>query len=111
MKLIDKDSLVAELKRRKEEEVSYDEDGKSFASYADRIHYSVLDSIQDFLDTIEVKEVDLKKESLTWEDIPELLSISEQLKTSWWFMDRTKEIGTQAFWEEVLKRFKAQKGE
>ena len=53
---------MAELKRRKEEEVSYDEDGKSFASYADRIHYSVLDSIQDFLDTIEVKEVDLKKE-------------------------------------------------
>lgn len=26
-------------------------------------------------------------------------------------VDRTKEIGTQVFWEEVLKRFKAQKGQ
>ena len=50
---------------------------------------------------------------LTWEDIPEILMISEQLKTSWWFRDneQTKQIGTQVFWEEVLKRFKAQKGE
>ena len=47
---------------------------------------------------------------LTWEDIPEILRISEQLKTSWWFRDneQTKQIGTQVFWEEVLKRFKEQ---
>ena len=45
---------------------------------------------------------------LTWEDIPKILSIS--LKTSWWFRDneQTKQIGTQVFWEEVLKQFKAQ---
>lgn len=45
---------------------------------------------------------------LTWEDIPEIFRISEQLKTSWWFRDneQTKLIGTQVFWEEVLKRFK-----
>jgi hypothetical protein len=45
---------------------------------------------------------------LTWEEIPEILRISEQLKTSWWFRDneQTKQIGTQVFWEEVLKRFK-----
>ena len=49
---------------------------------------------------------------LTWEDIPKIFSISEQLKTIWWFRDdeQTKKIGTQVFWEEVLKRFKAQKG-
>lgn len=48
---------------------------------------------------------------LTWEDIPEILHICEQLKTSWWFRDneQTKQIGTQVFWEEVLKRFKAMK--
>ena len=48
---------------------------------------------------------------LTWEDIPEILRISEQLKTSWWFRDneQTKQIGTQVFWEEVLKRFKERK--
>ena len=55
-------------------------------------------------------EKDLK---LTWEDIPEIFRISEQLKTSWWFRDneQTKKIGTQVFWEEVLKRFKERKGE
>ena len=38
---------------------------------------------------------------LTWEDIPEIFRISEQLKTSWWFRDNelTKKIGTQVFWE------------
>ena len=48
---------------------------------------------------------------LTWEDIPEIFKISEQLKTSWWFRDneQTKQIGTQIFWEEVLKRFKENK--
>ena len=59
---ISKSALVAEIERRKEEEVSYDEDSKSFASYSDQIHYSVLDSIQDFIDTLEVKEVYLEKE-------------------------------------------------
>ena len=46
---------------------------------------------------------------LGWEDIPKIFSISEQLKTSWWFRDneQTKLIGTQVFWEEVLKRFKS----
>ena len=55
-------------------------------------------------------EKDLK---LTWEDIPKIFSISEQLKTSWWFRDneQTKLIGTQVFWEEVLKRFKEQRHE
>lgn len=52
-------------------------------------------------------------DALTWEDIPKILSICENLKTSWWFRDneQTKKIGKQPFWEEVLKRFKAQKGE
>ena len=49
-----------------------------------------------------------KDNELTWEDIPEIFRISEELKTSWWFRDneQTKLIGTQTFWEEVLKRFK-----
>lgn len=57
--LIDKDALVAEIERRKNEEVDYDEDSKNFASYADHIHYSTLDSMEDFINTLEVKEVDL----------------------------------------------------
>ena len=62
MKLIDKDALVAEIERKKEEEVNYDDNSKDFASYADHIYYSALDSMQDFINTLEVKEVDLEKE-------------------------------------------------
>ena len=49
--------------------------------------------------------------TLTWEDIPKIFQISEELKTIWWFRDneQTKLIGTQVFWEEVLKRFKEMK--
>ena len=50
---------------------------------------------------------------LTWEDIPKIFQISEELKTSWWFRDneQTKLIGTQIFWEEVLRRFNKQRKE
>ena len=50
---------------------------------------------------------------LSWEDIPKIFQISEELKTSWWFRDneQTKLIGTQTFWEEVLKRFNKQRKE
>lgn len=63
-----------------------------------------------FLEGYRQAEKDLE---LTWEDIPKILSISEQLKTSWWFRDneQTKQIGTQVFWEEVLKKFKDLKNE
>ena len=55
---IDKSALVAEIEKRKKEEVNYDENG-GFASWADHNHYSTLDSIQDFLNTLEIKDVDL----------------------------------------------------
>ena len=65
--LIDKSALVAEIEKRKEEEVNYDENG-GFASWADHNHYSTLESIEDFLDTLEVKEVDLEKEINAYRD-------------------------------------------
>lgn len=52
---IDKDALVAEIKKRQKEEVFYDEDG-SFASWADQKHYSTLESINNFINTLEVKD-------------------------------------------------------
>jgi len=58
---IDKDALIAEIEKRQKEEVFYDEDG-SFASWADQNHYSTLVSIKNFINTFEVKEVDLEKE-------------------------------------------------
>lgn len=64
-------------------------------------------SDKDLEIAIENFEVE-KNLALTWEDIPKIFQISEELKTSWWFRDneQTKLIGTQVFWEEVLKRFK-----
>ncbi len=58
---IDKDTLLTEIERRQKEEVFYDEDG-SFASWADQNHYFTLESIKNFIDTIEVKDVNLKEE-------------------------------------------------
>jgi hypothetical protein len=62
----------------------------------------------NYIKGYEQAEKDLE---LTWEDIPKIFQISEELKTSWWFRDneQTKKIGTQIFWEEVLKRFKEQR--
>lgn len=54
-------------------------------------------------------DLEEKDFELTWEDIPDILLICEKLKTSWWFRDEKKKIGTQVFWEEALKRFKEQK--
>lgn len=56
MQYINKADLIAEIERRQEEEVSLDEDG-SFASYADDDHYSTLESIKNYIDTLEVLEV------------------------------------------------------
>lgn len=52
---IDKDALVAEIEKRQKEEVFYDEDG-SFASWSDQNHYSTLESINNFINTLEVKD-------------------------------------------------------
>lgn len=59
MQLIDKAAVIAEIERKKDEEVDYDESSGNFASYADQIHYSALDSIENFINTLEVKEVNL----------------------------------------------------
>ena len=59
MKLIDKDALLAEIERKQKEEVSYYENG-SFASWSDENHYFTLEDIKSFIDTLEVKDVDLK---------------------------------------------------
>jgi hypothetical protein len=59
MELIDKDTLVGEIEKRQKEEVFYNEDG-SFASWADQNHYFILESIKNFINTLEVKWVDLE---------------------------------------------------
>ena len=55
MKLIDKDALVAEIERIKKEECPTD-------SYEGRCKLLWFEQFLSFLDTLEVKEVDLEKE-------------------------------------------------
>ena len=71
--------------------------------------YEPYDVIWAYKEGYHQAEKDLE---LTWEDIPKIFQISEELKTSWWFRDneQTKQIGTQVFWEEVLKRFNKEGG-
>lgn len=110
--LIDKDAVVAEIERRKDEEIDYDESSGNFASYADQIHYSALDSVENFINTLEVKEVDLEKSArhyLLHEHLSPLNNILHQadLKTE---MQYHKDIESafKAGYEFCLK---VQKGE
>lgn len=52
---ISKSTIVAEIEKRQKEEVFYDADG-SFASWADQYRYSILESIKNFIDHLEVAE-------------------------------------------------------
>ena len=60
MKLIDKDALVAEIERLKEQDYPCDTFEESTG------YYNALDEITTFLNTLEVKEVDLEKETDKW---------------------------------------------
>ena len=118
--LIDKSALVAEIERLREEK------GTFYAS-------DVLYNLEDFLDTLEVKEVDLKKEIasqyesnyedyLTYEEFADiakhffelgLLSTitEEDCKLIWNISDKIPCMREEEFFKELLKRYKAQKGE
>ena len=66
MKLIDKSALVAEIERRKSQFMSQADNFHSLGMEEKRDHFAVLasnmHSILSFIDTLEVKEVDLEKE-------------------------------------------------
>lgn len=49
-----------------------------------------------------------ERPALTWQDITTLIRLCEQVKTEWWFRDM-KGIGTQKYFEEVLRRFNEQR--
>ena len=57
---IDKSALVAEIERKKEE---YKEDYRKYGNPYDSVLYDEMEDILSFLDTLEVKEVDLDKET------------------------------------------------
>ena len=81
---IDKDALIAKIKNLYDGEI-------------DTYTRNILDRLKSNIDTLEVKEVEL-----SWEDI----KVIEKLLGFDNIIESPKE-----FYQEVLKRFKAQKGE
>ena len=71
-----------------------------------------LENVKAMINTIDSKEVDLEKENLTWEDIRELYIIFMEVDVEIEFCKTTNiKPETIGYYQEVLKRFKAQKGE
>ena len=91
---IDKSEVIAEIERRIDEEVRYDKNG-NFASWAAENYDSILNSIRDFIDTLEVREVDLEKEF-------------DKYAEKWIFDDESEVIMAKHFFELGIK---TQKGE
>lgn len=60
MELIDKEKVIEEILKRKSE--IYDEYGRIVTTQRGLVEYKVLQEMQSFLNTLEVKEVDLEKE-------------------------------------------------
>ena len=133
MKLIDKDALVVEIERRRNDYIN------SFMT--EQVY--MLNNVLDFLDTLEVKEVDLNEEiekclkrhsmlavgkkdftdlakhffelgmktsnPLTWEDIAYIEDITSTILAE--CKDKILYDTQESLFKEILKRFKAQKGE
>lgn len=110
MKLIDKDVLVAEIERRKQDAINNCGGFKSMREHeCDSCIVEQYKEMQEILDSLEVREVDLDKDCLTWKD---MLIIHRHIKDAmnkYLYAFQTVE-GQQKIYEDVLKRFKAQKG-
>jgi hypothetical protein len=95
-KYIDKDALVAEINKR------------IIAAPINNIGHQrvwAYNDVKDIINTLEVKE------SLTWEDIRELYIIFAEVDVEIEFCKTDIQAETIGYYQEVLKRFKAQKVE
>lgn len=104
---INKDIVKAELEKRKIP-FKKDIDDGVYPTYL-----CALMDFEDFIDTLEVKGVDLNNGiQLTWEDIRELYIIFAEVDVD---IELCKTADIQAetigYYQEVLKRFKELKGE
>lgn len=110
---IPKSTLVAEIEKRKKSRAKQREDMLKLQCYtlADDALTRIgeLNYIQDFLDTLEVKEMDLEKENLTPNDLSIIWVIITNLITE--LRLRINKWPGEKIFEEALKRFRAQKGE
>ena len=64
-----------------------------------------------YKENLEAKEVDLKKENLTWKDIRNLCIIFAEIDAEIEFCETDIKGETIGYYQEALKRLKAQKGE
>lgn len=102
---IDKDALVAEIERRiAAYQKNFDKADNKIARLSTDGRIQSLKEILSFLDTLEVKKADL-----TREDVSKIISIDQQVCGTMGISSYTR--NHQQAMEEVLKRFKAQKGE
>lgn len=107
-KYIEKSAVVAEIERRISENKKDIERAshKNLEDYFEGYEDALVLFKEKFLDTIEVKE------SLTWEDIRKLYIIFAEVDADIEFCKTTNiKPETIGYYQEVLKRFKAQKGE
>jgi hypothetical protein len=114
--LIDKSALVAEIEKRKQELHPTDTHKMQVGEKIDRdvlMWLNALTWVKKVIDTLEVKEVDLDNGiQLTWEDIRELYIIFAEIDVDIEFSKTTNiKPETIGYYQEVLKRFKAYKGE
>ena len=111
MKLIDKDAVVAEIERKEKYAQTLGDNAinGSMQQFYDGMK-ECCQQLSVFLDTLEVKEVDLEKESLTWED---MITIHRCIKDAMnYHLSAFQTVGgQQKVYEDILRRFKAQKGE
>ena len=99
MKLIDKDALVAEIERRKHkllDNIICESDKEWVVRTAHQLNRIIL-----FLDTLEVKEVEL-----TWMDMECIIKNYQDIMA-----EKSRVFVRVEDYQELLKRFKAQKGE
>ena len=100
---IDKDALVAEIERQISAIDNYPKltDTQIAVLEGNKV---VLTKLLSFIDTLEAKKADL-----TREDVSKIISIDQQVCGTMGISSYTR--NHQQAMEEVLKRFKAQKGE
>lgn len=109
-KYIDKFAVMAEIE-------SYinsfcDRNGNLEDIETNGLTYETLYDLKNSIDTLEVKEADLNNcIQLTWEDIRELYIIFAEVDAEIEFCKCDIQTETIGYYQEVLKRFKAQKGE
>lgn len=102
---VNKDALVAEIEKR----ISRNKKRKEWEDIPEKRHQLIIEGqllgeLKHFLDTLEVKEVYLQKDSLTWKDINLIDHLLFDIKEDY---DNGK-LDKEKYYKEVLKKFKAQ---